>query len=70
MAARFAYSIKQAVIQQAGLAVLVFAVAVVIIGAILYKLVAKDNFGDGAFKTYTLLNNVPGADATADETKL
>ena len=68
MAARFAYSVKQAVITQAGLAVFVFAIGVIILGGILYKLVSKDSIADGSWRAYTLLNNVPGADATADET--
>jgi len=50
--------------------VLSLMLAVVVVGGILFKIVTKESFGDGAFRAYALLNNVPGADATCDETAI
>ena len=44
-------------------AVLAFAVVVTFVGGFLFKTFAGDNFSEGTFRAYSLLNNVPGADA-------
>ena len=70
LAARLSFALKQLVLQKAGLVVLAFAAIVVIFGGIMFKLVAGDSFSEGSFRTYSLLFDVPGADATTDETAL
>ena len=50
------------------LAVVLFGVLTVVVGGYIYKKVAGlDSLGDATFLAYTLLNNVPGADASTDE---
>lgn len=70
MTARAQYVLGQVLLKQAFLAVSAALVGFVVVGGLLYKLLTSDSFEDGAFKAYSLLNNVPGADATADETIL
>ena len=70
LAGRLMYCLRQLLIQRAVLAVLTFAVGVTLVGGLAYRLVCGENFGDATFRAYALLNNVPGADATDDETPL
>ena len=67
---RVFYSVKQTLLQQAPVVVLLFAVLACFVGGFLYKIVEGANFTDGSFQAYSILFNVPGADSTADETPL
>ena len=68
--ARFMYGTKQLLLKNAPFAVLAFTVLTVLFGGLLFKMVEGNDLGDGTFRAYSLLINVPGADATADETPL
>ena len=67
--ARFKYAFSRFLVNNGFGVVLLSFVGFALLGGFLYAITKSggDTFGDSAFKAYTLLNNVPGADATADE---
>jgi hypothetical protein len=68
---RLSYALGQLLLKRAFLVVLLAFTGCVLLGGIAYKYLASKEYAtleEGAFKAYSLLNNVPGADATADET--
>ncbi len=65
--ARFLFGLKQCVLKNAGITVLLTATAFVILGGLLFRVTSDMTLSQGTFKSYSLLNNVPGADATADD---
>ena len=69
---RVLYNAQQFLIQRAGLAVLAFAGASTALGGVLFKAVesSDETLEDATFRAYSLLNNVPGADAVEVETPL
>ena len=64
------FKVNQTLLKRAGWAVLVAALGFVALGGLLYKLTSEATIGEGTFRAYSLLNNVPGADATSDDTPL
>ena len=69
LSARLLFVLKQAVVRNAGPCVLLFALASVLLGGVMYKLTEKTELTEGTFRAYSLLNNIPGADATWDADK-
>lgn len=67
---RFSYLLSQLLIKRAFTVVILSFTLFCFAGGLAYKLFTKETLEDGAFKAYSLLNNVPGADATADETRV
>ena len=65
--ARIGFGFKQSLLKNAGLAVLLSATACVFLGGVLFKLTSSMSLSEGTFKSYSLLNNVPGADAIEDD---
>jgi len=66
---RFKYALSRFLVNNGIGVVLLSFVGFALLGGFLYAVTKSggETFGDSAFKAYTLLNNVPGADATADE---
>jgi hypothetical protein len=64
---RCSYLFKALLVKRAVLTVLVFGVLVAVMGGLLFRLSTDDSFGEGTFRAYALLNNVPGADAVDGE---
>ena len=60
------YRLKQTVIANAPTAIFSFSVAAIIFGGLLFKLVTGGTLRGAAFRAYTLLNNVPSANACED----
>ena len=62
--------LQQTLVKNAPFAVLAFFVSAVVFGGWIYSKVGTeaDNLGDATFKAYSLLNDIPGADACAEET--
>jgi len=69
LSARLLFVIKQTIVRNAGLCVLLFALASVLFGGVMYKVTEKTELTEGTFRAYSLLNNIPGADATWDADK-
>ena len=71
IANRLSYAVSQLLLKRAFLVVMAAFAGCVLLGGVAYKSLASKEYStleEGAFKAYSLLNNVPGADATADET--
>lgn len=68
---RLAFAIKAFMLENAVVTVLAFAATTVIVGGFFFKLSGTSEastLSEGAFKSYLLLFDVPGADATTDDT--
>ena len=70
LTARVLFALKQFLLKRAGLIIVLGIVGCVMLGGLLFKLTAQTTLGEGTFRAYSLLNNVPGADATCDDTPL
>ena len=65
---RVLYTLKRNLIKNSGVAVFVFFLSAVLVGGWLWTRVDPDespDLGEGAFRAYSLLNDIPGADAAA-----
>ena len=68
---RVLYTLKRNLIKNSGVAVFVFFLSAVLVGGWLWTRVDPDespDLGEGAFRAYSLLNDIPGADAAATNT--
>ena len=61
------YGLKKFLVKNAAISVLLLAVACICLGGLLFKMTSNMSLGEGTFKSYSLLNNVPGADAVGDD---
>ena len=67
---RVVYFLQQFLLKRAVLVVVAFAAGAAVLGGLIFRLVTEDSLGEGTFRAYALLNNVPGVDAVNDETPL
>ena len=65
------YHVQQALIRRAGLTVIVFTLGIIALGGFLLKRTGDyDNLDEATFRAYSVINNVPGADAVEFKTPL
>lgn len=63
---RLLYRVQQTLVASAPIAVVVFSILCIFLGGVLLKVVSGGPVTETSYRAYTLLNNVPGADATLE----